>query len=81
MEEDIKEINLNRLKWTSRRRMAWVSLLVFFYFTYEMFFHVAENRLEALDPVYTWLAITCLTVVGAYMGSTAWADVAGKVKK
>jgi len=62
----------------NRRRMAWISLVAMLIVTGYAMGIVPIERLEKLEVVITWFYMSCASVIGAYMGFTTWAAVAGR---
>jgi hypothetical protein len=71
-----QDVDAMRRRWKNRRRMAWLSLLAMFTMTYFVFFtdYVDIERMRVLKEVVTWFYFACISIVGAYMGFTTWAD-------
>lgn len=74
------DIELEKVRWQNRRRMAWLSLLAMIALTYVILFtnFASIERLSVLDDVITWFYLCCASVIGAYMGVTTWASMKGK---
>ena len=74
------DIELEKLRWKNRRRMAWLSLISMTVLTYLIIFTkiVPESRLTILSEVITWYYFCCVSVIGSYMGVTLWAHIKGK---
>lgn len=58
--------------WRNRRRMAYFSLFSIVIVTYWALFVVPENRLKVLEEIITWFFFIMGSVVGAYMGFSAY---------
>lgn len=58
--------------WRNRRRMAYFSLFSIMIVTYWALFIVPENRLKLLEEIITWFFFIMGSVVGAYMGFSAY---------
>lgn len=58
--------------WRNRRRMAYFSLFSIVVVTYWALFVVPENRLKVLEEIITWFFFIMGSVVGAYMGFSAY---------
>lgn len=71
-----QDVNAMRRRWKNRRRMAWLSLISMFVMTYFVFFtdYIDIERMKVLSDVVTWFYFSCISIVGAYMGFTTWAD-------
>lgn len=71
-----QDVTAMRRRWKNRRRMAWLSLILMFVMTYFVFFtdYVDIERMKVLKEVVTWFYFACISIVGAYMGFTTWAD-------
>jgi branched-subunit amino acid transport protein len=65
---------LNKKRWQNRRRMAWLSLISMTIITYLILFTnlVPNEKMKILGDVITWYYFCSVSVVGAYMGVTAW---------
>ena len=72
--EKLLEIKIEKTKWINRRRMAWISLISMLIITFLVLFTsvVSDSRLEILSDVITWFYFSCVSVIGFYMGATAW---------
>lgn len=68
------------IRFMSRRNMAWVSLISMIIVTLLMMFVVPPERIKVLESVITWFYMGVTTVIGAYMGTTTYAFVAGMRK-
>ena len=64
--------NLELIKRTNRRRMAWVALLSMIGVTLLLMFCVSEVMIKTLEPILPFFYITMGTIVGAYHGFSAW---------
>jgi hypothetical protein len=58
--------------WRNRRRMAYFSLFSIILVTYWVLFSVPESRLKLLDEVITWFYFVMGSIIGAYMGFSAF---------
>lgn len=58
--------------WRNRRRMAYFSLFSIVIVTYWALFVVPEDRLKILEEIITWFFFIMGSVVGAYMGFSAY---------
>lgn len=58
--------------WRNRRRMAYFSLFSIVLVTYWSLFIIPESRLRILGEVITWFFFIMGSVVGAYMGFSAY---------
>jgi hypothetical protein len=69
------DIELEKSRWSNRRRMAWMCLMSMIVLTYVILFtnFVSIERLGVLGDVITWFYLCCASVIGAYMGVTTWA--------
>jgi magnesium-transporting ATPase (P-type) len=76
--EKLKDMKLENQRWKNRRWMAWISVLSFNFYTYYMFFEIPTDRIKVLDQIYSWTAIFCMSVVGAYMGFTTYYEAKKK---
>ena len=75
-----QKIELERNKWKGRRKMAWVSLISMTIITYLILFTnlCPPDRLTIVTEVITWYYFASASIIGAYMGVTAWAHIKGK---
>lgn len=58
--------------WRNRRRMAYFSLFSIIIVTYWALFVIPESRLKILGEIITWFFFIMGSVVGAYMGFSAY---------
>jgi hypothetical protein len=58
--------------WRNRRRMAYFSLFSIMLVTYWALFVVPESRLKILGEVITWFYFVMASVVGGYVGFSAF---------
>lgn len=74
--EEVQQEKLIRMDqtdtWRNRRRMAYFSLFSIVIVTYWALFVVPENRLKILEEIITWFFFIMGSVVGAYMGFSAY---------
>jgi len=74
-----KEYELERNKWRGRRKMGWIALLSMLTFTLILLFApISNEKLNILSETITWFYFAMTSIIGAYMGVTAWANVKGK---
>jgi len=75
----MEHIQDDKVRWTNRRRMAWLSLFTMILVTLLIFFTdlIPESRLSILGEVITWFYFCMASVIGAYMGMTTWASIKG----
>ena len=74
--EKIDDIQLQRIRWKNRRRMAWISLLSMIVVTAILLTSlIPESRVSVLSDVITWFYFSMASVIGFYMGATTWAAV------
>jgi hypothetical protein len=60
-------------KQDAQRKMAWVSMAAIIVVTGALFLPgVSEARIDALVPMLDWFYISTASIVGAFMGMTAW---------
>ena len=65
---------LERNKWKSRRKMAWIALYSMIITTIiVLFMPIQESKLSIISEVLVWFYFAMASVIGAYMGVTAWA--------
>jgi len=70
-----QEHEMERNKWRGRRKMGWVSLWSIIGVTaIVLFAPIPESRLVILSDPITWFYFSMTSVIGAYMGVTAWAS-------
>lgn len=67
-----EEARLFKIKATTRRRMAWVSLLSIIATMVSLLFFVPETKLERLENIIDLFWIGLASVVGAYVGIETW---------
>lgn len=76
--EDKKDTKINESSveisdtWRNRRRMAYFSLFSIMLVTYWALFVVPESRLKILGEVITWFYFVMASVVGGYVGFSAF---------
>ena len=74
VEEEKKYTELERSKWKSRRRMAWVALASEVLATITLFAMPIEvARMNVLSDIIMWFYFSMTSIVGFYMGATTWA--------
>lgn len=61
-----------REQWKGRRRMAWVALFAVIVVTSLAIFYIPIERLTVLTDIIMWFFVTMGSIIGAYMGFTAW---------
>lgn len=60
-------------KQDAQRKMAWTSVLVLIATTALLFMpFVSDTRIETIIPMLDWFYISMASIVGAFMGMTAW---------
>lgn len=74
-QETVTDIEMEKLRWKNRRRMAWVSLMSMILLTCLILLTnlVSIDRLNVLKDVITWFYFSCASIIGMYMGATTWA--------
>jgi len=73
-QEKITNIDLEKRKWKNRRKMAWISLLCIIAVTLTLLFApIPDNRLKIITEPIIWSYFAFTSVIGAYMGFTAYA--------
>lgn len=78
MDDAAENPDLMRIRWKNRRRMAWTSLISMIIFVLLVMFVVPESRLEMITEMLSWYFLAAVSVCGAYMGFTTWADIKKK---
>lgn len=69
------EVNIAEDKFKNRRRMAWLAMYAMVGFTALLMSpYITDDRIKALDSVFSTFYIAMASVVGAYMGFTTWAS-------
>lgn len=69
------EMNTAQTKFKNRRRMAWLSILSMVIFTAILLSpFISNEKIEALDEVFSMFYLAMASIVGAYMGFTTWAN-------
>lgn len=61
-----------RDQWKGRRRMAWIALFAVLTVTGLSIFYIPIDRIAALTDIIMWFFVTMGSIIGAYMGFTAW---------
>jgi hypothetical protein len=70
--EEIQTIS-NVEKTDSQRRMAWTAMIVMIVFTALLFLPIfPDGRIKALSDLFGLFYVGMASVVGAYMGMSAW---------
>tara|TARA_Y100000310_G_scaffold115139_1_gene113673 strand:- start:1082 stop:1318 length:237 start_codon:yes stop_codon:yes gene_type:complete len=72
-EPTLTENGDGKVRWTNRRRMAWLALSSIIVVTGLAFFVLPIDRLDKLADVITWFYLSMASIVGAYMGLSTWA--------
>jgi len=73
-QEKITNIDLEKRKWKNRRKMAWISLFCMIFLTLILLFApIPDNRLKIITEPIIWSYFAFTSVIGAYMGFTAYA--------
>lgn len=75
------DIKMDKERWKTRRKMAWLSLWAIFTFAGLMMFAVPVAKIDLLSDVFNAVVIACTTVVGAYVGSTTLAFISSLKSK
>lgn len=70
------ELQLDNDRWKNRRRMAWLALWAAILACVAMFTVVPESKIEKLDEVVAWFFMGMFSIVGTYIGTATWANVA-----
>lgn len=71
-EQEKKNVTLERMKWVGRRRMAWSVLIFWMVMTAYIVVLKDSDASKLLSDIYSWVSITALSIVGAYMGFTSY---------
>jgi hypothetical protein len=67
--------------WSSRRKMAWVSLWGIIVPTIFIIFYVTDvSLMDKVADLMSWYYIALASIVGAYMGFKSWATIKGRGK-
>ena len=70
--EEIQAVS-NVEKTDSQRRMAWTAMIVMIVFTALLFLPIfPDGRIKALSDLFGLFYVGMASVVGAYMGMSAW---------
>ena len=74
-EEQVTDIDLEKRKWSNRRRMAWLAFISMMLVTAALLFApISEVRIKTLSEPITWFYFAMASIIGAYMGFTTWAS-------
>jgi hypothetical protein len=74
--EEKKNAELERAKWRSRRKMAWLALFAEILVTIALFIvPIEEKRVSIISEPIIWFYFSMTSVIGFYMGATTWAYV------
>lgn len=65
-------------QWRNRRRMAWTSLISILFVIGLALLYITPDRLKSAENILNWYFITCAGIVGAYMGTSVWAQMTRK---
>lgn len=71
----IEEVETERKLWRARRMMAWLALVATIAAMGGMMFWVEIGRIAVLDTIIETFFWVMASVIGAYMGFTAWTHV------
>jgi len=67
------EVNIANDKFKNRRRMAWLAMISMIWFTALLLTnYISIERIKAIESIFSTFYIAMASVVGAYMGFTAW---------
>ena len=81
-EEQVTDIDLEKRKWSNRRRMAWLAFISMILVTAALLFAPIEaSRIKILAEPITWFYFAMASVIGAYMGFTTWASKSGSRRR
>ena len=79
--EDKLDKNTKNELWSSRRKMAWLSLWGIIVPTMFIIYFVTDTkRLDALGDLMSWYYLSLASIVGAYAGFKSWAQIKGRGK-
>lgn len=70
--ETEEELILLNKRWRNRRRMAWLCLCSMILMTIAIMWGVDTERLPLISDPISWAYFTFASIVGAYMGLSAW---------
>lgn len=74
-EQQVTDIDLEKRKWSNRRRMAWLAFISMVLVTVALLFAPIEtSRIKILTEPISWFYFAMASVIGAYMGFTTWAS-------
>ena len=78
-EDQVTNIDLEKRKWSNRRRIALLAFISMILVTAALLFAPIEaSRIKILSEPITWFYFAMASVIGAYMGFTTWASKKGK---
>lgn len=80
-QEFIDEEKQKNEKFSTRQKMAWISLSAIIIATFLMMFVISVEKITALSNVISWFYMSMATVIGTYMGTTTWAYINGPSDK
>lgn len=67
--------------WSSRRKMAWISLWAIIIPTIVIILGVKDvNLIENLADLMSWYYLALASITGAYMGFKSWATIRGRTR-
>lgn len=73
--------NMKDELWSSRRRMAWVSLWGIIVPTVFIILRINDvHILQQLSDLMSWYYLALASIVGAYFGFKTWATISGRGK-
>lgn len=75
----MEEVEVEKLRWKNRRRMAWLSLISMIIITLVLILVpesiITVTKLSVIGEFITWFYFACTGVIGAYMGVTTYAHM------
>jgi drug/metabolite transporter (DMT)-like permease len=75
----LHEINVKNAKLETQKKMAWVCLWMIAVVTFILFMpFISEPRIDALSDLLGLFYISCASIVGAFVGVTAWMNKGGR---
>ncbi len=74
-QEKFLDVEMEKRRWKNRRRMAWISLVAINIVTLILLFvPIPVDRLKVIAEPLIWSYFAFTSVIGAYMGFTAYAS-------
>ncbi len=74
--EEKKNVEIERSKWKTRRKMAWMAIFAEVLVTIALFIApIEEKRMSVIAEPIIWFYFSMTSIIGFYMGATTWAYI------